>query len=351
MTNRRELHGLVLLPTLTQSKGGASRPILHAQGPLCKLNVHLHFAAVRTLAHFLISVAQTRRFRYDFVMFNGLASLSHRSRFGYPLARIVRLSRIPTFIYWHETDWVLGRHERLHPAHAARVWRIASDSTVVHLAVSEACKQSLENSYPGVEPIVVYNCTAVPSPFDRPARASEPPTVVNLASIQPRKGTDLFVETAIKVCHRHPTVEFIWLGDGEPFGSWQPEIELAGLQERILFPGYVDAAYMILRRASLLFLSSRDDPFPLSVLEAMCLGRSVVTFDVGGAPEALAGLGHVVPPFDTDQVAESILQCLSLPPEERLNLQLRQRYLDLYTPEKLAERLNRVLRERIGHEP
>lgn len=349
MANPRELHGLVLLPTTTQSKGGASRPILHAERDLRKLDVVLCFAAVWTCAHFLISLARAQRFGYDFVLFNGLASLSQRSRFGYPLARIVRLLRIPTFIYWHETDWVLGRHQRQHPAHAARIQRIASDSAVVHLAVSDACKQSLEDSYPGVEPIVIYNCTEVPAPFDRPVRPAEPPTVVNLASIQPRKGTDLFVETAVKVCSQHPTVEFIWLGDGEPFGSWQAEIELAGLQERILFPGYIDAGHMLLRRASLLFLSSRDDPFPLSVLEAMCSGRSIVTFDVGGAPEALAGLGYVVPPFDTDQAARAILQCLNRPPEERLNLELRQRYLDLYTPTKFAERLNRILREQIGH--
>jgi len=214
--------------------------------------------------------------------------------------------------------------------------------------VSEACKVSLEKHYPGVRPIVVYNCTKIPAPFDRPVQPAEPPTVVNLASIQARKGTDLFVETAIKVCQRHPAVEFIWLGDGEPFGSWQADIERAGLQERILFPGYVDAGHMILRRASLLFLSSRDDPFPLSVLEAMCLGRSIVAFDVGGAPEALAGEGHVIAPFDTDAAAETILACLDKPAAERINLKLRERYLDHYTPQRFAQRLNEILRRELG---
>jgi glycosyltransferase involved in cell wall biosynthesis len=168
--------------------------------------------------------------------------------------------------------------------------------------------------------------------------------VVNLASIQERKGTDLFVETAIKVCRRHPTVEFLWLGDGEPFGSWQREISQAGLEHRILFPGYVEAGHLILRRASIFFLSSRDDPFPLSVLEAMCLGRTVVTFDVGGAPEALDGQGYVIPPFDTDLAARAILECLDKPRANLVSPSLRERYLALYTPERFAARLNHVVR-------
>jgi glycosyltransferase involved in cell wall biosynthesis len=177
---------------------------------------------------------------------------------------------------------------------------------------------------------------------------SEPPVVVNLASIQERKGTDLFVQTAIKVCQVHPSVEFIWLGDGRPFGTWQTDIERAGLQGRILFPGYVEAAHLILRRASVLFLSSRDDPFPLSVLEAMCLARSIVTFGVGGAPEALAGHGAIVPPFDTNAAAQAILAILDRAPAQRLNLALRERYLALYTPERFAARLDAVIRQHLG---
>jgi glycosyltransferase involved in cell wall biosynthesis len=329
---------------MKQGKGGAGRPIRNAGQPLRHLGVHLHYAAVRTAAHFVISMAQVRRYRYDFVLFNGLASISRRSRFGYALWGMTRLLRIPTFLYWHETDWVLERHARQHPASAARVRRIALDGAIVHLAVSEACRQSLQKFFPGVEPIVIYNCTDVPAPFDRPVQPAEPPTAVNIASIQARKGTDLFVETAIEVCHQHPTVEFIWLGDGEPFGSWQADIERAGLQERILFPGYVEAGHMILRRASLFFLASRDDPFPLSVLEAMCLGRSIVVFDVGGAPEALAGLGHVIPPFDTNAAAGTILDLLHRPPAKLVNLALRERYLEQYTPQSFARRLNRILR-------
>lgn len=341
------LYGLVVFNSLRTMKTGATRSIRLASPALRNLGVHLHFVAAHSIPHFLVSLIQTKRLRYDFVLFNGLASIGGQSHFGYRLWHLSRLARRPSLIYWHETDWVLDQYRHQDPASARRVDRLAADPVTVHLTASKACSESIREHFPQAQPIEMYECAVVPALFDRPALPAGPPTVVNLASVQARKGTDLFVETAIKVCRQHPDVEFLWLGGGQPFGTWREEIEAAGLQERILFPGYADSAYLLLRRASLLFLSSRDDPFPLSVLEAMCLGRSVVAFDVGGAPEALAGLGHLIPPFDTDQAAEAILHCLRLPSEERLNLELRQRYLDLYTPDKFAERLNRVLREHL----
>lgn len=345
--SREHLHGLAVLLSLRKGMGGAYRPIRFATQPLRELGIHLHFCAARSLAHFLASLLRCRRMRYDFVLFNGLASLSWRSRFGYPLWRLARFLGLPVLVYWHETDWVLDRVERAHPRSARKVGRVCSDPGVVHLAVSQVCSESISRRFPNAEPIVIYNCTVVPTPFDRPVVPAGPPTVVNLASIQERKGTDLFVETAIKVCRQNPSVEFMWLGGGEPYGTWQTDVEREGLSDRILFPGYVDSAYLILRRASVFFLSSRDDPFPLSVLEAMSLGRSIVTFDVGGAPEALAGLGHLVVPFDTDAAATTILACLDKAPADRVNLKLRERYVEHYTPVSFARRLNHVLRSQL----
>jgi glycosyltransferase involved in cell wall biosynthesis len=316
--------------------------------PLRELGLSLDLVASRTIAHALHSLFRNRRLRYDFVLFNGIASLSRFSQVGYPLFRLMQRLQVPTFIYWHETDWVFDGLQREYPRAYERVARAAAHPSPIHLTVSAACSKSIQERFPNAAPVVVNNCTVVPAPFDQPIPPAEPPMVVNLASIQERKGTDLFVETAVKVCQQHPTVEFLWLGDGREFGTWKEHIDRAGLQDRILFPGYVDAPYLLLRRASMLFLSSRDDPFPLSVLEAMCLGRTVVTFDAGGAPEALAGHGHVLAPFDTDAAADAILSCLTKPPAERMNLALRDRYFELYTPEKFAQRLDRVLRSHIG---
>ena len=344
------LHGLVALKTARKMKTGATRSIKLAAPLLQQHGVHVDLVSVRSIAHTLLDLARVRQLRSDFIIFNGLASLSSESRFGLGLWQVARALRIPTFLYWHETTWVMEGLRRDDAAGYNRMDRVASHPSVIHLTASDTCSQSVRKFYPNAKTYVVYECSSIPSPFDHPVRPGDPPTVVAVAGVQERKGTDLFVETAIKVCQRHPTVEFVWLGDGEPYGTWLSDIEAAGMQHRILFPGYVESPFLLLRRASVFFLPSRDDPFPLSNLEAMCLGRTIVTFDVGGAPEALAQHGRIVQPFDTDAAAETILQCLSLPPEERIVPELQQRYLELFTPEKFASRLADCIRGQITHE-
>ncbi|MCA9973252.1 MAG: glycosyltransferase family 4 protein, partial [Anaerolineales bacterium] len=141
-----------------------------------------------------------------------------------------------------------------------------------------------------------------------------------------------------------------WIGGGEVDGRLQQGIQAAGLAQRIEFTGYLEAPHTLLRQASCLFLTSRDDPFPLSVLEAMSLARSVITFDVGGAPEALAGSGIVLPPFDTAAAAEAILELLRQPAAARLRPAARARYLAEYTPQRFAARLAPLLLGEIDDE-
>ncbi len=340
----RPIHGLAALNNLRPMLTGATRSIRLAQKPLRERGVDLHLVSLRSPLHFFPPFLKGRRLRYDFLLFNGLASLSANSLFAYPLWLTATAFHLPIFFYWHETDWTLRRQAQEQPRTAGRIRRMAQHPSVVHLTASDATSQSVRAHFGDVYTVPIYECARIPQPFASPHLPADPPLVANAASIQPRKGTDLFVETAIDVCRQHPTVEFIWMGQGEPFGRWPDQIREAGLEERILFPGYVNLPHLLLRRASIFFLSSRDDPFPLSVLEAMALGRSIVAFNVGGAPEALAGRGRLISPFDTENAAATILEILAQRPEERMQLALRQRYLTHYSPQAFSDRLAQTLR-------
>ncbi|MBU1055285.1 MAG: glycosyltransferase family 4 protein [Proteobacteria bacterium] len=225
--------------------------------------------------------------------------------------------------------------------------KIASRPEVTHLTASEVCNRYIKNCYPGTMSYVINECSIIPDDYNKIVVPSNPPKVINIASMQERKGTDLFVKTAIEVCKKHPSVEFVWIGDEKKFGTWKNDIQLAGLQDRIRFLGYMYIPFSELHTASLFFLASRDDPFPLSVLEAMCLGRNILTFNVGGAPEALGGHGILIEPFDTDAAANEILKLLGSPPEKLINKKLRERYYQLYTPEIFAVKLNDIVRNRL----
>jgi len=58
---------------------------------------------------------------------------------------------------------------------------------------------------------------------------------------------------------------------------------------------------------------SREDAFPLVVLEAMTLGRPVAAFAVGGIPELLGDAGVLVEPEDVSGLAAAIAGLVSDP--------------------------------------
>src|SRR5664279_4105485 len=316
------------------------KPYLEKRGiQLILLEIANNTTFTRSIARIVL---KQRAFQFDFVVFNALASLlSHNSLMIHQLAR---LFNVPQIIYWHERDMAFSELEQLRPELVKVADRIASFKAMQHLAVSQASHDTIAERY-GVNAEIVFGCSDTPSSFSIPVLPTDdPPTVIGCGTIQYKKGTDLFVETAIKVCQIHPTAEFIWLGAGWDYENWKQTLESSGFSNRILFPGHVDSPFMFLRRASVFFLSSRQDAFPLVNLEAMCLGRKVVTFHSGGAVEALDGCGVVIDNFNTDQAAEAILNILRISKDQRIDLDARQRYLSLYTPEKHAERLDQALR-------
>src|SRR6185437_13939399 len=92
-----------------------------------------------------------------------------------------------------------------------------------------------------------------------------------------RKGVDIFLETAAAA----PEADFIWVG------AWRPQesienIAYADFTARALpnlyVTGPVDNPYPFIAAMDLFFLSSREDPNPLVVGEALALGVPILSF-------------------------------------------------------------------------
>lgn len=93
--------------------------------------------------------------------------------------------------------------------------------------------------------------------------------VVGCGTVNDRKGPDIFVETAKKIFERNPAkdIVFFWIGDGpdlEKIKSGLTDSEL----KKVIFPGKMRNANEVLAIGDAFFLSSREDPFPLVVMEA-----------------------------------------------------------------------------------
>ena len=78
--------------------------------------------------------------------------------------------------------------------------------------------------------------------------------------------------------------------------------------------------------ADIFVLTSRDDPFPLVVMEAMAASRPIVAFAVGGVPEQLGDAGLLVRPEDVAGMAAAVVALVDLPAErERLGAAASER--------------------------
>lgn len=112
-----------------------------------------------------------------------------------------------------------------------------------------------------------------------------------------RKGIDIFVEAGLDVLKQRHDVYFIWLGKFEPLIEKEVKhiIEQSDHENHFIFPGLDYDSDIYYAGADIYALTSREDPFPSVVMEAMDGLTPVVAFTrSGGAPELLSKVGGVL---------------------------------------------------------
>jgi len=139
----------------------------------------------------------------------------------------------------------------------------------------------------------------VPALGMRPKEARNELEVLFLARLQLRKRPLHFVESALALSNESPHVHFSLVGPDEGQGRRVSErIAEAGMERTIHWEGPLppNATLSRMARASIYVLPAVDEPFPMSVLEAMSLGVPVIVTDSCGlAPYiASANAGIVV---------------------------------------------------------
>ncbi len=138
-----------------------------------------------------------------------------------------------------------------------------------------------------------------------------------------RKGFDLFLQLWRATRRRRQPVHLLWLGDLDPQLRLHLGAEIAAAEAAgggVHAPGWRDDVAAWLSAADALLLTSREDPYPSSVLEAAGAGLPAIAFaGSGGAPALLeaTGGGDVVPLGDTAAMARALLARGVTPPAER----------------------------------
>lgn len=97
-----------------------------------------------------------------------------------------------------------------------------------------------------------------------------------------RKGFDLFIDAAAKICAQNKNVYFVWVGDykNHLVEKKAKEVEICGRQ--LILTGFKSDTTLYYAGADIYLLTSREDPFPSVVMEAMNVGLPVIGFENAG---------------------------------------------------------------------
>lgn len=244
---------------------------------------------------------------------------------------------------------------RVEPAHLT--FTLQRSSTII--AVSEAVRQNLvENHGVSSQNVVVIPgfVEAVPSPESRAAMrrdsrrllgVGDDTIVVGCAGTTDwRKGPDLFLQTA-RLCASDPRLQFVWIGGRQDVSTLQLEHDAraCGLENLRFISERPDVA-VLMAGFDLLCLTSREDPYPVVMLEAGAVGVPIICFaGGGGAPEfAQRGAGRIVPYLDTNALASEIM---GLADDEHRRRTMGENACDLvrseHTVDTVAPRIHELL--------
>lgn len=186
---------------------------------------------------------------------------------------------------------------------------------------------------------------------DHYARAPLPagaPVFLYIGRLLVEKGILDYVEAARRVRAKHPDARFVVVGglDPNPASVTREQVDRWVLDGVIEWVGEVRDVRPALVEASVLVLPSYREGTPRSVLEAMSMGRAVITTDAPGCRETIVDgeQGLLVPVRAPAAVAAACEALFTDPPRvARMGAAGRARAEELYDARKVATHMLEVM--------
>jgi glycosyltransferase involved in cell wall biosynthesis len=249
----------------------------------------------------------------------------------------------------------LGIHRKRHHVLAARLFAPRVERVV---AVSESQLPDLVKlGYRRSAVRVIPNAVALPQPAREPADVRRelgvaPDDVLALlvSVLRPEKRADVFVEAIARARERDPRIRGVVAGGGPRLDAIRAQASPAG--DGVLVLGERSDVPELMGAADVVCLSSDVEGVPMTVLEAMAVGRPVIATDVGGVRDAVVAgqTGVLVPPRDPAAFARALVALAGDPDRaRRMAAEGRRRYLEHFTIEERVREYSAMLGELVGH--
>ena len=248
------------------------------------------------------------------------------------MLKALPLRGVPIITHFHELDYVIDGFGTQNIA-------AVKEQTTHYIACAEAVAAGmrLRQGIPGDKISVAYGAIPVAAVLKHAAQAhngrrdfqiaSDEFLVLGCGTAEGRKGADLFLQLAGALQRQGASprkLSFRWIGTvpaDDRAKLLQSDIRMLGLAGCVKFLGLQENPYLLLSACDLFCLPSREDPFPLVMLEAGALKKPTVCFAGSGGAEEYCrqGGGVAVPYLDVEAMSQ---QCLELIKNDTLRSQI-----------------------------
>ncbi len=209
-------------------------------------------------------------------------------------------------IFYHPRQWALGE----------KIQRSAFTACITHFCKSQCMVFTPHDCW---NKLMVVRC-CVDSHFLESEPSPIPPhkRVLFVGRLCEEKGLPLLVEVAKRLARTHD-LELVIIGDGPLRKPIESLIAEHRLQANIKLLGFQSSQRIAreLKDCRALVLPSFAEGLPVVIMEALAMGRPVVTTRVAGIPELVdEGCGWTVSAGDTDSLCKAVESCLDAPVNE-----------------------------------
>ncbi len=328
---------LALVPSVLRMLVTAPRRFMRALATASRLSVR----ADRSLAYHLVYLAEAcllLRWLQD----SGASHL--HAHFGTNAAEVALLVRAlggPPYSFTVHGPEEFDKPAALHLAEKIR--DAAFTVAISSFGRSQLYRQSSADDW---RRIAVVHCGVDAAFASR--TASPPPSVPRLVCVGrlcEQKGQLLLVEAVSRLVGEGVEVDLVLAGDGEMRAAIEARIRQRDLGRHVRITGWIDGAQVRdeLLASRALVLPSFAEGLPVVIMEAMALGRPVVSTFVAGIPELVRDGedGWLVPAGDLDALVTALRDCLATSAAElaRRGSLARLRVLELHDVDAEAAKL------------
>jgi glycosyltransferase involved in cell wall biosynthesis len=135
----------------------------------------------------------------------------------------------------------------------------------------------------------------------------------NAGRLVKQKAQEYLIDLAVELKKRQQRFKILIAGEGHLEPHLKELARSAGVEDHIVFLGFLENMNGFYRAIDIFVLSSRWEGFGYAIVEAMGNSKPVVAFDVSSNPEIIndGKNGYLIPPFEIGVLADRVVQLMA----------------------------------------